>query len=123
MDEKYPKTVPADPLLAAMKDSKEKTALNDTATQGRPSFRSLANICGAWPLCVRPYKARDDTKRSAHPADQALVSNAALTIDGRTLIPAFLMAITNGDFAAVDSRFRDGSDGDTSRPMMNAERT
>ena len=39
--------------------------------------------------------------------------------EGRPLIPAVLMAMTNGDFAAVLAfKFKSGSVYGTSRPMM-----
>jgi hypothetical protein len=77
-------------------------------------------MAGACPLDARPYKAREDTKRSAQPADQALVRRAALTMEGRTEMPAFFIARTKGLFAAPVPKLRSGSCGDTMRPMMKA---
>lgn len=54
-------------------------------------------------------------------ADQAEVSRAALMMDGRTLMPASLMAMTNGDLAAVDARFKSGLVGETRRPIRKAD--
>ena len=54
----------------------------------------------------------------------ALVNSAALIKCGRPLIPAFEMAITNGDEAAVPSeRLSEGLLEGTSSPMMNVPRT
>ena len=44
-------------------------------------------------------------------------------IDGRAGIPAFVIAMTNGDLAAVELRSRDGSEGETSRPIRKALET
>jgi hypothetical protein len=120
MFEKYPKAFPADPLEPAIKEMRANSAPIVTATQGSPSLLTLPITSGAWPRQYRPYSVRDDTNRSAQPADQALVSNTALMIEGNIGIPAFLIAITKGLFAAVDFRFSDGSAGETRMPMMKA---
>ena len=57
--------------------------------------------------------------KSLDAADQAEVKSAALMTDGSPLIPAFLIAMTKGDFAALDSlRLRLGLFEGTSRPIM-----
>lgn len=92
----YPNTVPASPFLsAAIKDRSENAPQNMTQTHGRPSLRVLPNIFGAWPRAYSPYSVRDDTNRSAHPADHALVKRAALTMDGSTEIPEFWNSVSN----------------------------
>ncbi len=49
-----------------------------------------------------PFSARtSQPTRSDDPADQAEVSRAALMIEGRTVIPDRVMAITKGDAPAV----------------------
>lgn len=85
----YPKTVPASPLAAAIKESSANAPQKRKQTHGNPSFRVFRNTFGACPLAASPYSVREETKRSAVPADQALVSIAALMIDGKTEIPAF----------------------------------
>jgi hypothetical protein len=72
-----------------MKERNEKAAQKRRHSQGRPSFLVLRNIFGACPRTASPYNVREDTKRSAVPADQALVRSAALMIDGNTETPAF----------------------------------
>lgn len=116
----YPNAVPADPVAAAMKDKSEKAPPKRTQTHGNPVLFVLRKILGACPRYARPYNAREEMNRSAIPADHALVTKAAFMIDGRTLIPAFLMAMTNGLFAAAVPRLRDGSVGETNRPITNA---
>lgn len=85
----YPKTVPASPEAAAMKESKANTAQNRKQTQGKPSLRVFKKILGTCPFTASPYSVRVETKRSAIPADHALIRRAALIIDGRTEIPEF----------------------------------
>jgi len=41
-----------------------------------------------------------------------------LMMEGSTLMPAFWMAITKGHLAAVEERFREGSVGETRRPIF-----
>lgn len=74
---------------------------------------------GALPDSARPYNARDDVYRSDEPADIAEVRMAAFITLGRPFIPAALIAITNGDFAAVEVTKSSPSllEG-TRRPMM-----
>ncbi len=57
--------------------------------------------------------------RSEDAADHAEVKRAALMTDGRPLIPAVLIAMTKGDFAASEVvRLRSGWLDGTRRPMM-----
>ena len=57
--------------------------------------------------------------RSLDAADRADVKSAALMTDGRPEMPAVLMAITKGDFAAVEAfKLRSGWFEGTRRPMM-----
>ena len=57
--------------------------------------------------------------RSLQAADHADDMKAAFTTEGKPLIPASLMAITNGDFAAVETdSCRSLSVDGTSRPTM-----
>lgn len=58
-------------------------------------------IFGAWPSALKPYSVRDARKIQADPLLIADVHTTALIIEGSTLIPAALKAITNGDEAAV----------------------
>jgi len=112
-------------LVEARKESIEKRAEIETQTQGRPSdLRVLPSQVakrGVAPRRWRPYSVRLDTYMWAMHADQAEVRRAALMMDGRAVIPASLMAMTNGDLAAVEARFSDGLVGDTSRPIRKAE--
>ena len=58
------------------------------------------------------------------PELHALVKTTKLIIDGTTLMPAFVAAITKGDCAAVPvERKRSGSLEGTSKPTMKIERT
>jgi hypothetical protein len=58
------------------------------------------------------------------PADQALERTTALMIEGTTLMPARVEAMTKGDWAAVPvSRRRSLSLEGTMRPTMKMERT
>jgi hypothetical protein len=72
-----------------MNDRKEKAPQNRKQTQGKPSFRVLRKILGACPRAASPYRVLDETKRSAVPADHALVRRAALIMEGRTEMPEF----------------------------------
>ena len=62
--------------------------------------------------------ARELVYKSLDAADQADVSRAAFTTDGNPLIPAALMAMTNGDLAAVEvASCKSGLLEGTRRPM------
>jgi len=80
-------------------------------------------ILGALCEIERPYRAREDVYKSEDAADQADVRRAALMTDGRPLIPAARMAMTNGEENAFDLRPRSGLVCGTSKPMMNVPRT
>jgi hypothetical protein len=67
---------------------------NPTAIRGSPEFVHLAKILGACPRRARPYRIRDEQKRNEFAALNALVMTPALMMLGRTLIPAFVMAMT-----------------------------
>lgn len=54
MSANHPKTSPAFPEPADMKERKEKAIPAQTATQGRPYLLTLVNILGACPLTARP---------------------------------------------------------------------
>lgn len=63
--------------------------------------------------------ARELVYKSEDAADQAEVRRAALMTDGRPLIPACLIAMTNGDFAAFEVvNERSGWLKGTRRPMI-----
>lgn len=48
----------------------------------------FAKNLGAWPRTARPYKIREDAKRLLLPAENALVSIAALITDGNAMYNA-----------------------------------
>ena len=99
-----------------------------------------ANILGAWPVFARPYKAREEVYRSEEPADQAeairirgqkeakgtlvdILKKQALAIEGRALIPALWMAMTQAEEAALPvSVTRRGSLEGQIKPRMNTPR-
>lgn len=81
--------MPASPWAAAINERKEKAPQKRKQTQGNPSARVLRKIFGACPRVASPYRVLDETKRSAVPADHALVRRAALIMEGRTEIPEF----------------------------------
>ena len=92
------------PALASMTmyASNPKHALKATATIGMPPLVTYENIIGAVLDTERLWSARDEEYSIDEDADHADVRIAALITDGKPLIPAVLMAITNGDRAAVD---------------------
>lgn len=61
----------------------------------------LAKIFGALPSMARAYRVREEVYRSELPALKAEVKMTALMMCGSTGIPAFLMARTKGEAAAV----------------------
>lgn len=64
-------------------------------------------------------RARELVYKSLDAAEVVEVRRAALMTEGRPLIPAVLIAMTNGDFAAVDvSKLRPSAFDGTSKPMM-----
>jgi hypothetical protein len=74
-----------------------------------------ARMSSFWDL----QRARELQYKSLDAADHADVSKAALIAEGSPLIPAILIAITNGDLAAVlVFKFRSESLYGTSKPMM-----
>ena len=104
----HPKTVPA-VVSITMNASSPKEALKAIATIGKPLLVRYENILGAFPATAKLCKALDEEYRSDDDADQAEVSTAALITDGRLFMPAVLMAITNGERAAVEvARRRSG---------------
>ena len=72
-----------------MKERDEKAPQKIKQTHGKLSFLVFKKAFGALPRTASPYNVREETKRSAVPADEALVRKAALMIDGTTDIPAF----------------------------------
>ena len=74
-----------------------------THQMGKPFFVQVRRNPGAWPMHAKPYMIRDAAYKREFPAENAEVKMAALMMEGRTLIPAFLMAITKGEDAAVDA--------------------
>lgn len=84
-----------------MNPRQENMDRNKTATHGIPSRLVLLKILGARPSNAKPYNTRDPVSSPELPEDQALVSTTALIMDGTTLIPALVAAITKGDCAAV----------------------
>ena len=100
---------------------KAKSALKVIATMGNPFLVANLNILGALPDNARLWSARDEEYRSDVDADQAEVRIAALMTAGKPLIPAFLMAITKGDRAAVElPRSKSGLLDGTMSPITNA---
>src|SRR6266536_1339049 len=69
-------------------------------TRGRP-FRSMyARIFGAWPWPARAAKVREEPKMDELPTDNTAMRITTFMIDGKTVMPAFLMEMTNGEAAA-----------------------
>lgn len=64
------------------------------ATIGNPFFVQIAKNLGACPLKANPYRIRLEQNKNELPAENADVKIAALTILGRILIPARVMAMT-----------------------------
>ena len=93
---------------------------------GSPSFVQYLKIFGAIPSIANAYSVLDEAYKSEFPADQAATSKTALMMDGRALIPAESMAMTNGEAEASPPptllRRRVEFEG-TRRPMMRIERT
>ena len=79
--------------------------------------------------CKRPepeylQRVRDPVYNPLQAADKADVRKAAFTTDGRPLIPAVLIAMTNGDFAAVDDvRLRSEFVYGTTKPIIVTPQT
>jgi hypothetical protein len=74
-----------------------------THQNGNPFLVHFRRSRGAWPEQARPYKVRDDAYKSELPAEKADTRITALTMEGSDFIPAFLIAITKGEEAAVDA--------------------
>ena len=95
-----------------------------TATYGIPKRLIRVKILGARPSRARPNNVREPPRRPELPALQALVKTIAFIIDGTTLMPALVAAITNGDCAAIPVDLRRlGSFEGTTSPTMKVERT
>lgn len=73
----------------------------ETAIQGTENPLSRAKNLGALPCLASPTNTLDPPSMFEFPEDQAEVITTALIIDGTTLIPARVAAITNGDVDAV----------------------
>lgn len=117
-----PKTRP-EPLFTPMYARSENTAQNTIDGKGNPFFVAYLKMLGAFPVSARPYNARDEVYKSEDAADHAEVRSAALITDGRPLIPAVLIAITNGDLAAVElDKARSGWFDGTVNPITNVPR-
>lgn len=93
----------------------ENAEQNTTDIKGKPLFVVYVKNLGALPTSARPCNAREAVYRSEEAALHADVSSAALMTDGNPLMPALFMAITKGDPAAVELRFKSGLFEGTSR--------
>lgn len=75
---------------------------------------------------ARPYKIREEQNKKEFPAEKADVKKPALTTLGRTLIPAWLIAMMKGDCDVDNSvSVRDSKRGSfdaTVRPITNIPR-
>lgn len=101
-----------------------KRPYRDTAIQGTENLLSRAKNLGALPCLASPTNTLDPPSMFELPEDQAEVITTALMIDGTTLIPARVAAITNGDVDAVPLEWpRSGSLEGTTRPIMKIEMT
>ena len=110
-------------LCTLMNDKNAKAPEVRTATIGRPAFVQYAKTFGACPRIDRPYRIRDEQNRKELDAENAEVKTAALMIDGSTLIPERVIAMTYGDSAALPvSARRFGSLYGTSMPVMRTPR-
>jgi hypothetical protein len=89
-------------LLPKLRYTKNKKRLETaTAIYGAPNRFTLRKIEGACFSSASPYRTREARNTTAMPQLKADVRIAALTMDGRTVIPAFSNAITNGLSCAV----------------------
>lgn len=105
-------------VFTTMYDKRENREQKMTATYGRPERDVRKKHLGALPVAARPYKPLDDKYKSLEEADHAEVRITAFRIEGRYLIPARLIAITNGDDEAFEeSRLKRGLSEGTSNPM------
>lgn len=108
-----------EPVVTPMNDRNENAIPHPIAASGSPRFVVNAKNRGAFPASASPYSAREDVYRSDDAADHAEVSSAALITEGRPLIPARRIAMTNGEPSAVPLCARSGSLEGTRSPMMN----
>jgi len=119
MLENHPKTLD-DPELTPMNDNNASRVETPMAYTGVPCLLTYPKILGACPVLAKPYKARDEVYMSEDPADQADVKKAALTIEGKALIPEIRIAMTQAELAAVPVPVvRSGLLDGQMRPRMN----
>lgn len=97
--ENQPKAVDEE-LLTFRYERRPMANVARTETQGTPFLLHFAKTFGTCPARASAYKFRDPEYRKAFPDDHADERMIALMIDGRALIPALLMAMTNGDLPA-----------------------
>lgn len=89
-------------LLPKLKYTKNKKRFEkSTATYGDPNRFVFRKKDGACFSSARPTRTREAKNTTAMPQLKAEVRIAALMTDGRTAIPAFSKAITNGLACAV----------------------
>lgn len=69
---------------------------NETATAkiGTPDLVQYWKTLGAYPSRDKPYNDLEEQYVYALPAENAAVTNAALTTSGNTLIPSLFIAMT-----------------------------
>lgn len=96
----------------------------EIAIQGTENLLRRVKNLGALPCFASPTNILDPPSILEFPEDQAEVITTALMIDGTTLIPALVAAITNGDVEAVPLEWpSSGSFEGTRRPTMKIEIT
>lgn len=98
-----------------------KQLANPTQTYGTPHLFTQRKKFGANPSRAKPCNVREARKVQLLPDEKAEVRMTALMIEGRTLIPARLKAITKGEAAVPEFAVRDGSVEGTIIPMIRTE--
>ena len=99
------------------------TPNSETQTQGIENRLRRMKTFGALPFMASPISVLVPPRTLELPEDQAEVMTTALMIDGTTLIPARVAAITNGDPAAPPCFSRSGSSDGITKPTMKMEIT
>lgn len=82
------------PALTFINANHAKQDVAKTAMIGNPLLVHLVKMIGACPRNARPYKIRDEQYRKELPAEKAEVKMAALMMEGRTVMPALVIAMT-----------------------------
>jgi len=84
----------APPEVTDMKERHTGREVTMIATKGKPDEVQYVRNFGAWPRNANPYMTRDPQNKPLLAAEKAEVKTPALIIDGRTLMPAVVIAMT-----------------------------